>query len=127
MPKYSSATSALQKCLTLWQWLEQHPEANKAEAYSALNLERDLCSCPACQYAVDVLEQLRSDYQQDNERCDFCPLYPETDKHCENDGEPYAIWAYSFHTTKENSTAAAHSMCELINKRLIEYSKEQEQ
>lgn len=122
MPKYTSATSALRKCLILWQWLEQHPRARKNEAYDTLGLKFDLCLCPACQYARDALEQVKPDYQNEYERCAFCPLYPEDSKCCEDEGEPYAVWANG-----SKLTEGAHSMCELISKRLTALTKEQEQ
>jgi hypothetical protein len=102
---------ALEKSLSVWEWLALNPMMEKFDAYEKLGLSRDSAHCACCEY----------DHSQADD-CSACPLYPgDTGSECMFQGAPYQRWEYKKDPYERQR--AARDMVELINKRLKENAK----
>lgn len=76
---------SLRDCLTLWRWLEQHPECYHKGDCPGVDVGHMCNHCPCCQYA-----QERSPHGA----CSTCPLLSLWPRGCETDTEdtPWERW-----------------------------------
>jgi len=102
--------SSKQKCLEMWEWLQDNPDKGKYEYQVFLqeqNREQEFAPCWACSEA-----RKRSDSPG---ICDACPLaFPSPDgyRDCLETGSPYNAWNVA--TSIKATKAAAAEMVELI-------------
>ena len=87
---------ALKKTATVWQWLAEHPEATKEDAYRILKLPLDKNLCALCEY----------DEQFDTgEYCPDCLLAGLWLNGCCSGDSPYRIWVNSEDQAKVTQAA----------------------
>ena len=113
---YTSAEEALLKTKRIWEVLAEQ-DLWKEEVYDMLNLQEDRCSCPCCQYNKQESERLPEETGTEREDCHFCPLYPESDYGCDQDGEPFHIWSQVAKSAEERKEAAK-TFLSLVNSTL---------
>ncbi len=93
-PSTRTEEDALDKCLSIWQFLAETGVRAKGEAYNALNLRYDLHSCPCCEYS----DRDNTGHQD----CSRCPLWEQkkSGDHlmCTYEGSPYADWETALNT-----------------------------
>lgn len=92
---YASPEEALLKTKRIWEVLADQPDLSKLEAYELLGLQKDFRNCPCCQYNEQKVDELGENSKAEKEDCHFCPLYPESDFGCDQEGEPYNRWVDS--------------------------------
>lgn len=115
---YASAEEALLKTKRIWEVLAEQ-DLYKEEVYDMLNLQPDRFNCPCCQYNKQKVEELLENSEVEREDCHFCPLYPESDFGCDQEGQPFHIWAEEADSAEER-TEAAKAFLSLVEAKLGE-------
>lgn len=120
---YASAEEALLKTKRIWEVLAEQ-DLRKYEVYQLLGLQIDRFYCPYCQYNKQETEKLLEETGTEREACHFCPLYPESDFGCDQEGEPFHIWSEEANSADERKEAAT-AFLSLVNKALSEIGESQ--
>lgn len=101
---------ALEKTLTLWEFLVAHPKCKKEEAYRSLKLTMDVNFCPLCEHA-------RSPRGIDCNRCLLHDFWPKSDTClCMSLGSSFFKWCYAFTTSAK--TRHAKRIAEAVREKL---------
>lgn len=116
---YASPTEALLKTKRIWEVLADQPDLNKSGVYHLLDLPKDSHDCPCCQYNLQETEKLLEETGTEREACHFCPIYPESDYGCDQDGQPYRNWVNAIDQgSLEGKKEAATTFLSLVNSTL---------
>jgi hypothetical protein len=104
--------SKKQKCIEMWEWLRDNPDAGKWGYMLFLReqkRENEFANCWACREAATKVTE-------NGNACEFCPVdFPHPDGYpdCMSEGSPYDTWSDSMGA---ESKKAASDMVELIER-----------
>lgn len=104
---------ALQICVAMWEYLENHPFKDKREAIRELGLPMMAYGCAACEYAILARDASGNRCQ---DRCKFCPMWKDGLK-CTDTGQAFDNWRLG---NIKGRSEAARAIKELALQRLEE-------
>lgn len=84
---------SLEKCIEMWEWLAEHPKADKMDYFDNNPVDDvPVYECYCCEY---VFTNFVPSPEGNDLDCTKCPIHwgTEGDRACTNLGSPYKEWA----------------------------------